>query len=673
MEDRMKNIINKKKLVKNNFKNIEVLPTLENTEPIEEPFVTKEGEDNGENKDENEEMANEYADMGNDFTDIFSSETTETNETTQQKSGNMAATFKDTLVAVQPATITSMTTSFVVTLLYWFYYKSIVDEKILIRICIGIFVTLFIFLFISLLFGKQCGFGPLTWDSYKTLSGWKNIIGAMLYSPYCVMRTVASLFVLAVGTASGDKGFLQQDTDWVTQSIFELVSIILAYGFTCVLYFASNGPCARPGEGFSDDYVPFIIKYLLLSFSYIGPQLVYLIFGKFLPYVIEFFELKKINKFFFLFILAWIMVHFFLPLMASSLMDIFKWRANPYIYALLLIGFVFYVITPDINEIRKWMNFDWKYLVVLLINLIFVLIFAPVSQVFFVLYTVYYFASCKVDVDTLNDDLTPEPGNRFHKYANTKPDDLAFQNTDSAVPNFLWIAYIIFFLWKIAELTLGYFKVDKFAGVQSSFLFYTCIGLSVIALIIMVAIAFLQGQIGKLATLSVRDTRPGVSTEPVTIDAVKEANKANYQSLFPPKTDGNNNNAATNADSGAYGSFFSKMTDLKNQAQSAVENVMGDAKKNVDSAKSNFNASVDNFKNNQSSYFSLFEKFTKPNPDLDVNDFRSMFKIYASLGSAQRSIVNNAIKKYFSIGRNSVDINDFSGDIFNFLDTIVKK
>ena len=50
-----------------------------------------------------------------------------------------------------------------------------------------------------------------------------------------------------------------------------------------------------------------------------------------------------------------------------------------------------------------------------------------------------------------------------------------------------------------------------------------------------------------------------------------------------------------------------------------------------------------------------------------------MFKIYANLGSAQRSIVNNAIKKYFSIGRNSVDINDFSGDIFNFLDTIVKK
>ena len=661
MEDRMKTIINKKKLVKNNFKNIEVLPTLENTEPIEEPFVTKEG------------AANSASNAANTTGNVFSSAAT--NETTQRKADNMAATFKDTLVAVQPATITSMTTSFVVTLLYWFYYKSIVDEKILIRICIGIFVTLFIFLFISLLFGKQCGFGPLTWDSYKTLSGWKNIIGAMLYSPYCVMRTVASLFVLAVGTASGDKGFLQQDTDWVTQSIFELVSIILAYGFTCVLYFAPNGPCARPVEGFSDDYVPFIIKYLLLSFSYIGPQLVYLIFGKFLPYVIVFFELKNINKFFFLFILAWIMVHFFLPLMASSLMDIFKWRANPYIYALLLIGFVFYIITPNNDNSHKWMIFDWKYLVVLLINLIFVLIFAPVSQVFFVLYTVYYFASCKVDVDTLNDHLTPETGNRFHKYANTKPDDLTFQNTDSAVPNFLWIAYIIFFLWKIAELTLGYFKVDKFAGVQSSFLFYTCIGLSVIALIIMVAIAFLQGQIGKLATLSVRDTRPGVSTEPVTMDAVKEANKANYQSLFPPKTDGNNNNADTNAnaDSGAYGSFFSKMTDLKNQAQSAVGNVMGDAKKNVDSAKSNFNANVDNFKNNQSSYFSLFEKFTKPNPDLDVNDFRSMFKIYASLGSAQRSIVNNAIKKYFSIGRNSVDINDFSGDIFNFLDTIVKK
>ena len=89
MEDRMKTIINKKKLVKNNFKNIEVLPTLENTEPIEEPFVTKEDEGDGENKDENEEMANEYADMGNDFTDIFSSETTETNEPTQQKSGNI--------------------------------------------------------------------------------------------------------------------------------------------------------------------------------------------------------------------------------------------------------------------------------------------------------------------------------------------------------------------------------------------------------------------------------------------------------------------------------------------------------------------------------------------------------------------------------------------------------
>ena len=484
MEDRLKKVL-QKKAVKNNFKNIETLPTLNTNLP---PSTSSSAPKPDSSTVESIPVAVDATPIAvtvEDDVDVSGNST----DTTATKEGFGGRTDRKWGQRITIAFTVAITMAIILygVLTYLFKKKA--------KSSFPVALAGFILFFISLLFGKECGFKTVTFDDFKKPvripGALTSLLGAVLYAPYCVLRLVAKVMAIlwaAAGEESPSKTKnyrekVNHDADWITNSACEFFSIPLAYAFTCVLYFASDGPCARPGDLFASDILPSVFNKIFLPFSYIGPMLVYTIYGVYLPKFISFMGLEKIGKFFFLFIISWIMVYFFLPFLISSLLGVFQLRANPMIYIFILLGFVLFLATPDVDEIRRWSTYTWKYLIVLLFHLILVLILAPLTQVFFSVYVMYYFYSCQVKVSRLNIDLYPT--NFLQELFNVRPDDILSSKTS----NFLWMAYLIFFLWKIAELVMGHYNVPKINGVKLTGSFVANLILSVFAVIILFCLA----------------------------------------------------------------------------------------------------------------------------------------------------------------------------------------
>ena len=486
MEDRLKKVL-QKKAIKNNYKNIDVLPTFNTTETdninsstVESIPVATNATSIGvtvEDVDLNDGGGVGIEDSGIGPNNIEEGFVSKNNKKGKEWGQRITIAFS---VAIIMAIILGL-------VIHKLMEKSA-------RISMMIAIMGFFMFFISLLFGKECGFKTVTFDDFKNPmripAALTSLFGAVVYSPYCVLRIIAKMGAVVCGhneckeySKEEYKRKVNNDADWITKSACEFFSIPLAYAFTCVLYFASDGPCARPGHLFANDYIPFPIRNIILPFSYIGPLFVYTIYGVYLPKFIRFVGLERISKFVFLFIISWFMVYFFIPMLMDSLVNIFKLKANPMIYIFILLGFVMFIITPDADEIRKWSTYTWKYLVALLLQLILVLVLAPITQLFFSVYVFYYFYSCKVDIGRLNTDLFPD--NRLKEIFNVRPQDIL----GGKVSNFLWVAYLIFFLWKFMELIMGRYNVNKIDGVELRGSLISNMILTVIALIILFALA----------------------------------------------------------------------------------------------------------------------------------------------------------------------------------------
>ena len=492
MEDRLKKVL-QKKAVKNNFKNIETLPTLNTNLPPSTSSSSAAAAAAPKPDSSTVESipvavdATPIAVTVEDDVDLSGNST----DTTATKEGFGGRTDRKWGQRITIAFIVAITMAIILYGVLFLMFEK--GEKFSFACALAGFILFFI----SLLFGKECGFKTVTFDDFKSPlrvpGALTSLLGAVLYAPYCVLRIVAKVMAIlfaANESPSKTKNYREKvndDADWITNSACEFFSIPLAYAFTCVLYFASDGPCARPGDLFASDMLYPIFNKIFLPFSYIGPMLVYTIYGVYLPKFISFMGLEKIGKFFFLFIISWIMVYFFLPFLISSLLGVFKFRANPMIYIFILLGFVLFLATPDVDEIRRWSTYTWKYLIVLLLHLILVLILAPLTQVFFSVYVMYYFYSCQVKVSRLNIDLYPT--NTLQELFNVRPDDIL----NSKTYNFLWMAYLIFFLWKIAELVMGHYNVPKINGVKLTGSFWANLIISVIAIIILTWLASSSG------------------------------------------------------------------------------------------------------------------------------------------------------------------------------------
>ena len=484
MEDRLKKVL-QKKAIKNNYKNIDVLPT----------FNTAETDDINSSTVESIPVATNATSIGVTVEDVDLNDGGGGDDdvvgANNIEEGFVSKNNKKGKEWGQRITI-AFSVAIIMAIILGLVLHKLMEKSA--RLSMMIAIMGFFMFFISLLFGKECGFKTVTFDDFKNPmripTALTSLFGAVVYSPYCVLRIVAKMGAVVCGhneckeySKEEYKRKVNNDADWITKSACEFFSIPLAYAFTCVLYFASDGPCARPGHLFANDYIPFPIRNIILPFSYIGPLFVYTIYGVYLPKFIRFVGLERISKFVFLFIISWFMVYFFIPMLMDSLVNIFKLKANPMIYIFILLGFVMFIITPDGDEIRKWSTYTWKYLVALLLQLIFVLVLAPITQLFFSVYVFYYFYSCKVDIGRLNTDLFPDNG--LKEKFNVRPQDIL----GGKVSNFLWVAYLIFFLWKFMELIMGRYNVNKIDGVELRGSLISNMILTVIALIILFALA----------------------------------------------------------------------------------------------------------------------------------------------------------------------------------------
>ena len=486
MEDRLKKVL-QKKAIKNNYKNIDVLPTFNTAETDNINSSTVDSIPVATNATPVEDVDLNDEDSGVGGGDIEDGGIGPNNI----EEGFVSKNNKKGKEWGQRITI-AFSVAIIMAIILYLVIHNLMEKSA--RISMMIAIMGFFMFFISLLFGKECGFKTVTFDDFKNPmripAALTSLFGAVVYSPYCVLRIIAKMGAVVCGhneckeySKEEYKRKVNNDADWITKSACEFFSIPLAYAFTCVLYFASDGPCARPGHLFANDYIPFPIRNIILPFSYIGPLFVYTIYGVYLPKFIRFVGLERISKFVFLFIISWFMVYFFIPMLMDSLVNIFKLKANPMIYIFILLGFVMFIITPDADEIRKWSTYTWKYLVALLLQLILVLVLAPITQLFFSVYVFYYFYSCKVDIGRLNTDLFPD--NRLKEIFNVRPHDIL----GGKVSNFLWVAYLIFFLWKFMELIMGRYNVNKIDGVELRGSLISNMILTVIALIILFALA----------------------------------------------------------------------------------------------------------------------------------------------------------------------------------------
>jgi len=493
MEDRLKKVL-QKKAIKNNYKNIDVLPTFNTAETDNINSSTVDSIPVATNATPVEDVELNAGDIGvggvggvDNGGDIEDGGIGPNNI----EEGFVSKNNKKGKEWGQRITI-AFSVAIIMAIILGLVLHKLMEKSA--RLSMMIAIMGFFMFFISLLFGKECGFKTVTFDDFKSPmripTALTSLFGAVVYSPYCVLRIIAKMGAVVCGhneckeySKEEYKRKVNNDADWITKSACEFFSIPLAYAFTCVLYFASDGPCARPGHLFANDYIPFPIRNIILPFSYIGPLFVYTIYGVYLPKFIRFVGLERISKFVFLFIISWFMVYFFIPMLMDSLVNIFKLKANPMIYIFILLGFVMFIITPDADEIRKWSTYTWKYLVALLLQLILVLVLAPITQLFFSVYVFYYFYSCKVDIGRLNTDLFPD--NRLKEIFNVRPHDIL----GGKVSNFLWVAYLIFFLWKFMELIMGRYNVNKIDGVELRGSLISNMILTVIALIILFALA----------------------------------------------------------------------------------------------------------------------------------------------------------------------------------------
>jgi hypothetical protein len=492
MEDRLKKVL-QKKAIKNNYKNIDVLPTLNTTETEDIKSSTVNSipvATNATPLDVTVEDVDISEKSGGDS--IWDDGGGHDNDAPNNiEEGFISKNNKKGKEWGQRITI-AFSVAIIMAIILGLVIQNLMKKSA--RLSMMIAIMGFFMFFISLLFGKECGFKTVTFDDFKKPmripGALTSLFGAVVYSPYCVLRIIAKMGAVVCGhneckeySKEEYKRKVNNDADWITKSACEFFSIPLAYAFTCVLYFASDGPCARPGHLFANDYIPFPVRNIILPFSYIGPLIVYTLYGVYLPKFVRFVGLERISKFVFLFIISWFMVYFLIPMLMDSIVNIFKLRANPMIYIFILLGFVMFIITPDADEIRKWSTYTWKYLVVLLLQLILVLVLAPITQLFFSVYVFYYFYSCKVDIGRLNTDLFPD--NKLKEIFNVRPQDIL----GGKVSNFLWVAYLIFFLWKFMELIMGRYNVSKIDGVELRGSLISNMILTAIALIILFAVA----------------------------------------------------------------------------------------------------------------------------------------------------------------------------------------
>ena len=496
MEDRLQKVLEKKK-VKNNYKHIEVLPTLndntstDTTVNIENPSPSvtsstktvqsdksESSTNTGKNKKPKESVienfvtktepeteTNKKKDIYNNFQDPTDDSKTE--EKAKEKCENLRSRMRSTLKNFgKNFFIVVLPILFIVFLLC--ITKNITIDATTTKTIraddiakskkfwvIGFALSIMIGISVSYDDGSSKYGDSISIKRLKKFKGWQQLFVSIADSIKNFFNFISELLFLLFG---GDCKYHKNDVAWIRRSTFEFFSIIMAYTLTKYLYFIDNSTAESYHE-LSRKFFPYEIFF---PYSQAGPIGFYKIAK---TYWSEF--IKKIGleagyfKFIVLFILAVILVYTAIPYLLSSIVKTFEWKVSPSIYYLILIGFVLHLIPDESIKIGLFSG-GLFYIFLLLLLLLLAFFAAPLTQLLFVGYIIYYFLCITVnentdDGDSLNNDTM---NNVFSPnediIGSIKPENVEWTAKNPKVPNFIWWCYLLFFLWKLIELIAFY-------------------------------------------------------------------------------------------------------------------------------------------------------------------------------------------------------------------------
>ena len=584
MEDRLQKVLEKKK-VKNNYKHIEVLPTLndknitstdigtDTTVNIENPSPSvtsstktvqsdksESSTNTGKNKKPKESVIENFE--TGDIYNIFeeSNDDSKTKEKAKEKCKNLRIRMVNTLknfgknffIVVLPVIL-------IVFILCITKLITITTENGTDNIgaddiakstkfwIIGFALSIMIGFSVSYDDGSSKHGDSLSIKRLKKFKGWQQLFVSIADSIKNFFNFISELLFL---TFRGDCKHHKNDVAWIRRSTFEFFSIIMAYFLTKYLYFIDDST-ADPVDEFNGKNLgpePNPLRILIL-YATAGPKGFYKIAKTFWP---EF--IKKIGlepgyiKFIVLFILAVILVYTAIPYFLSCIVKTFEWKVSPSIYYLILIGFVLHLIPDESKKVAAF-GFGLLYILVLLILLLLHILTAPVTQLLLVVYIIYYFLCIIVKEKTdEGDSLNGSKMNNLLSPDNDlgisiKPENVEMTAENPKVPNFIWCCYLLFFFWKLIELIAFYAisrkkNITALSGVKSDSCFGVFLALTILAIIIMIAI-WLMGTSEKKDQVIVE-----AATELVSNPLADPADPANAADNVAA-------NAAANADANA--------------------------------------------------------------------------------------------------------------------------
>ncbi len=369
---------------------------------------------------------------------------------------------------------------------------------------------------------QDCKIKTVRWRTFESFKGWGNVFNVILQSPFCTINKMSTgIFIDHFTYTNNTEKEKKLDTLWIQQSIYEIVSIPIAFFMAKIMkalpieeqsynnqeggvFFDNSARVDSQGPSntsnnkktetetetnnknqneSSNDIKDFIWE-VFLKFVQFPASLFYYFMNEIVYKTGQKLNGKEDVQFIFFFLVAWISLYKLFPKFLKLLTDGFNFKPNKYITYIIIITFIILCFRKVTSQFMNNGNDDGKntaqmllvssplaFGLIILLNLIFVIMMAPLVQILFIVFIIKYFLDLFQKYQLSNDKFTTT-------FLNLKE-----------TPNGLFYLFCIFFVWKLIELMAVHYGDDKIKmklhGIAQPGLFGLFATMTIVALIIL--------------------------------------------------------------------------------------------------------------------------------------------------------------------------------------------
>ena len=535
MEERLKKV--REKQISNNYQNIDPLPTLENTEKIEDD----DNDDDEEEMDDSIYLSSQKDDDTNSNVEGFKfrkkftarkMKNTFTNPKNYVRAGLALSTggmseLPTAIKAIKkamkkkkktkppppppPPPTTNENLQYtaiictVATILFGIVIIKYPDVFSNSFVTLVLFFGFYFLIIFSSLEGiktgvQDCNIKTVRWRTFESFKGWGNVFNVILHSPFCTIKKMSTgIFIDNFTYTNNTEKEKKLDTLWIQQSIYEIVSIPIAFFMAKIMKAlpleeqSYNNPegggivdteTNNKNQNESSNDIKDFIWEVFLKFVQFPASLFYYFMNEIVYKTGQKLNGKEDVQFIFFFLVAWISLYKLFPKFLKLLTDGFNFKPNKYITYIIIITFIILCFRKVTSQFMNNGNGDGNntaqmllvssplaFGLIILLNLIFVIMMAPLVQILFIVFIIKYFLDLFQKYQLSNDKFTTT-------FLNLKE-----------TPNGLFYLFCIFFVWKLIELMAVHYGDDKIKmklhGIAQPGLFGLFATMTIVALIIL--------------------------------------------------------------------------------------------------------------------------------------------------------------------------------------------